>query len=46
VKEEIGRLIMADIRVPTLGENTDQILASLGMDGDRIARLRSQGIVA
>jgi crotonobetainyl-CoA:carnitine CoA-transferase CaiB-like acyl-CoA transferase len=33
-------------RVPTLGENTDQILASLGMDGDRIARLRSQGIVA
>ena len=31
---------------PTLGQHTDEILASLGLSEDRIAKLREQGVVA
>jgi crotonobetainyl-CoA:carnitine CoA-transferase CaiB-like acyl-CoA transferase len=33
-------------RAPLLGEDTDEVLAALGCDGEEIARLRAAGAVA
>ena len=36
-----------ETRVPWLGEHTDEVLAAeLGLDADRLAELRSRGVVS
>jgi crotonobetainyl-CoA:carnitine CoA-transferase CaiB-like acyl-CoA transferase len=41
-----GERSVSELPPPSLGEHTDEVLASLTIEPDELARLRSEGVVA